>query len=148
MRIVNVFFLGIALGVARGSEFHSLIIAISFHQFFEGMALSTVVLDSKFAKNWASIFAVVFYTLTTPLGIAIGIGINQSFNANSHSSLLANGILDGFCAGILLYDGLVNIVNEHFKSASFARSSNSSQFLQFGFLWFGTGIMALIGRWA
>jgi zinc transporter 1/2/3 len=112
------------------------------------MALSTVVLDSKFAKNWASMFAVLFYTFTTPLGIAIGIGINESFNANSQSSLLANGILDGLSAGILLYDGLVNIVTEHFKTASFQKSSNASQFTQFAFLWAGTAIMALIGRWA
>jgi len=91
---------------------------------------------------------VLFYTLTTPSGIAIGIGINNSFNNNSNANLLAQGILDSISAGILLYDGLVNVLSPHFRSEKFLGSSDKSQFLQLAFLWLGAGVMALIGRWA
>jgi len=140
--------IGVALGVARDPEFHSLIVALVFHQFFEGMALSTVVLDSKFKRSLPAIIMVVFYTLTTPLGISIGIGINSSFNANSVDNLIAQGVLDSLSAGILLYDAIVNILTVHFKSPKFVEASNFAQAAQFITLWFGTAAMALIGRWA
>jgi len=140
--------IGIALGVSHDPEFHSLIVALVFHQFFEGMALSTVVLDSKFDKSLPAIIMVVFYTLTTPIGISIGIGINSSFNANATSSLIAQGVLDALSAGILLYDCLVNILPSHFKSEKIVNASGIVQFSQFGFLWLGAAVMALIGRWA
>lgn len=50
---------------------------------------------------------VCFYSLTTPLGIAIGIGINESFMPNSTQALLALGIIDALAAGILIYDACV-----------------------------------------
>jgi zinc transporter 1/2/3 len=138
---------GLTLGVAR-AEFRTLIIALVFHQFFEGIALSTVVLDAKFKKSFATFFMVMFYTLTTPIGVAIGIGINSSFSENSHDSLLTQGILDALSAGILLYDSLVNILGVHFKTTQFMESSSLVQGLQITTLWIGTGIMALVGRWA
>ena len=70
--------IGIALGIESGSEFTTLLVALSFHQFFEGLALSTVVAEAKFKRPFAAIFTVIFYSLTTPLGIAIGIAIRQS----------------------------------------------------------------------
>lgn len=42
------FIIGLALGVSRGSEMTALMIALAFHQFFEGMALSATVLDAGF----------------------------------------------------------------------------------------------------
>jgi len=139
--------IGIALGVAT-DEFKSLLVALVFHQFFEGMALSTVVLDSNFTRRVAGIIMVVFYTCTTPIGIAIGIGISSSFNQNSVTNLITQGVLDSLSAGILLYDGLVNIVAPHFASKKFQSSSDLSQLCQTVALWLGAGTMALIGRWA
>lgn len=42
------FIIGLALGVSRGSEMTALMIALAFHQFFEGMALSATALDAGF----------------------------------------------------------------------------------------------------
>lgn len=139
--------LGIALGVSR-EEFKPLLAALVFHQFFEGMALSTVVLESDFKKRAASIIMVVFYTLTTPIGMAIGIGISNSFNENSVENLVTQGVLDALSAGILLYDGLVNVVAPHFKNESFMKQSTLEQALQLVSLWVGACVMALIGKWA
>eukprot|EP01116_Phalansterium_solitarium_P011069 TRINITY_DN26678_c0_g1_i1.p1 TRINITY_DN26678_c0_g1~~TRINITY_DN26678_c0_g1_i1.p1 ORF type:complete len:394 (-),score=106.31 TRINITY_DN26678_c0_g1_i1:793-1893(-) len=140
--------IGIALGVAREPEFTALLIALAFHQFFEGIALSTVILESSFTRSRATIFMVIFYTLTTPIGTAIGIGLNETFNANSVDGLVTIGVLDSLSAGILLYDGLVNVITPHFRSKQFENATTLSQVLQFGFLWLGAAGMALIGRWA
>ena len=61
--------LGVTLGVAT-SEFRSLLVALVFHQFFEGMALSTVVMETSYKQKAMAIGMVLFYSLTTPLGIA------------------------------------------------------------------------------
>jgi hypothetical protein len=41
------------------------------------------VLDAEFKSRAQALFAVIFYTATTPLGIGIGIAIEANFNANS-----------------------------------------------------------------
>eukprot|EP01118_Nematostelium_gracile_P011585 TRINITY_DN4136_c0_g1_i1.p1 TRINITY_DN4136_c0_g1~~TRINITY_DN4136_c0_g1_i1.p1 ORF type:complete len:372 (+),score=89.23 TRINITY_DN4136_c0_g1_i1:63-1118(+) len=137
--------IGVALGVAR-AEFRSLLIALVFHQFFEGMALSSIVTESE--KKLAALFMVCFYTLTTPIGIAIGIGINESFNENASGGLIAIGILDAVSGGILIYDGLVNVLGPHFASASFKALRTLYQLSQLTALWLGAFLMALIGAWA
>ena len=50
--------IGIALGVAR-DEFISLFIALVFHQFFEGIALSAVVMEAQMKKT-AVLMMVIF----------------------------------------------------------------------------------------
>ncbi|KAJ3330324.1 hypothetical protein HDU76_005964 [Blyttiomyces sp. JEL0837] len=140
--------IGLALGVARGSEFKSLIVALVFHQFFEGLALSAVVLEAKFKTLGTAIVMVVFYTLTTPIGVAIGIALKTSYNASAQTTLLTEGILDALSAGILAYDALVNIIYMHFSQPSIHKMSSRAQGAQFFALWLGAFAMALIGRWA
>lgn len=140
--------IGLALGVARGAEVRSLAIALVFHQFFEGLALSTVVLESQFEKHAVTIAMVLFYTLTTPIGVAIGIGASKAYNENGQTALLTQGILDSLSAGILTYDALVNIIFMHFAAPALRSQSDFSQFMQLGSLWLGAFCMALIGRWA
>ena len=40
--------IGLDMGVSGGGTFIALLIAISFHQFFEGFALAQVVLEAEF----------------------------------------------------------------------------------------------------
>ncbi|KAJ3058605.1 hypothetical protein HK102_010402, partial [Quaeritorhiza haematococci] len=107
--------IGITLGASR-SEFPSLLIALLFHQFFEGLALSSVVLEADFKRHLTSILMVTFYTLTTPLGIAIGIALHDTYAADNSATmtLILLGVLDAVSAGILMYDALVNMVVPHF----------------------------------
>ncbi|KAI8922482.1 Zinc/iron permease [Powellomyces hirtus] len=140
--------IGLTLGVARGSDFPTLLIAVAFHQFFEGLALSSVVMDADFSKRVMAIGMVVFYTLTTPLGIALGIALKESFSGDAQHTILTIGFLDALAAGILLYDGLVNIIVPHFITDAFRKLSLAKQSLQIAFLWLGALAMAVIGRWA
>ncbi|KAI8818679.1 Zinc/iron permease [Fimicolochytrium jonesii] len=139
--------IGLTLGAAR-EEFHSLLIALCFHQFFEGLALSTVVLDAELKKRTLAIGMVIFYCFTTPIGIALGIALNSSYNENATRALISTGVLDALSAGILLYDGLANIIVPHFQSMNFKHARISAQFVQFLSLWAGAALMAVIGRWA
>ncbi|KAJ3173939.1 high-affinity Zn(2+) transporter zrt1 [Geranomyces variabilis] len=139
--------IGLTLGAAR-EEFRSLFIALCFHQFFEGLALSTVVMDADLKRRAVAIGMVVFYSFTTPFGIALGIALSQSFSENATAALIATGVLDSLSAGILLYDGLANIIVPHFQSKNFRGASAKGQGAQFFFLWLGAFVMALIGRWA
>ncbi|KAL2913914.1 hypothetical protein HK105_206648 [Polyrhizophydium stewartii] len=139
--------IGLTLGIAT-DEFKTLLIALCFHQFFEGLALSAIVLDAGF-RRWTMAFGmVVFYTLTTPAGIALGIVVRESFNANATQTLLATGVLDAVSAGILIYDALVNVIYPHFSAASFRRASSGFQLVQLLAMYLGCALMSLIGLWA
>ncbi|KAJ3041074.1 high-affinity Zn(2+) transporter zrt1 [Rhizophlyctis rosea] len=140
--------IGVTLGATRGDDFIPLLIALVFHQFFEGIALASVVIDATYARRGQAIAMVLFYSLTTPLGIAIGVGINESFNANATHALISTGVLEALSAGILVYDALVNIICPHFNGRNYMTSSKFGRILQFFFLWLGAAAMALIGRWA
>ena len=139
--------IGITLGAAS-SEFSTLLVALCFHQFFEGIALSAVVTEAKFQGKWIAIIMVVFYSLTTPFGMAIGTGIHSFYNENHQGSLISQGVLEGLSGGILIYDGLLNIVGPHFTKDSFKQLSTSTQMSQFIALWLGSAVMAIIGMWA
>jgi solute carrier family 39 (zinc transporter), member 1/2/3 len=67
--------IGITLGVAR-DEFTTLLIALCFHQFFEGIALSSTLMEAEMSKMTGAAMLLI-YSLGTPLGIALG-GVMQS----------------------------------------------------------------------
>lgn len=141
--------IGITLGVSRGPEATALLIAIAFHQFFEGIALSTTALDSGFKNVFYPLLFAFIYTLITPLGVAIGIGISQAFNENDVASLITIGVFEAIAAGILIHDGFVNLLTAYLThNHSFYNFSLSKRALVFMSLWLGAGVMAVIGIWA
>ncbi|KAH6574461.1 hypothetical protein BASA60_005487, partial [Batrachochytrium salamandrivorans] len=87
-------------------------------------------MEADFKKWSMTFYMVIFYTLTTPFGIAIGILIQQSYNANATATLLSTGILDALSAGILIYDVLVNVVAPHFTADNFHNASPIFKFIQ------------------
>ncbi|PWN95161.1 Zinc/iron permease, partial [Tilletiopsis washingtonensis] len=104
--------IGVTLGASNGEGWVPLFIAITFHQLFEGLALGAriALLPSTTAGWLQKTIMCGAYAVTTPVGIAIGIGARRSFNTNDRSTLLALGILDSISAGILLYTALVELI--------------------------------------
>ncbi|CAG8567119.1 4886_t:CDS:2 [Paraglomus occultum] len=141
--------IGMDLSVSTGSDFTSLWIALVFHQLFEGLGLGSRIAelhDARTIKPWILSF---LYGTTTPLGIAIGIGVRFTYDANSPTSLLIQGILDSLSAGILLYTALVQLIASDFIiDPYFRKQPKSYQVSAFALLLFGALIMSLIGRWA
>ncbi|WPG99096.1 zinc-regulated transporter 2 [Acrodontium crateriforme] len=111
-------FIGMALSVSTGPAFVVLLIAISFHQTFEGLALGSRIaaIDSfstSSPKPWLMSF---MYGVTTPLGQAIGLAVHQLYDPASQFGLLTVGIVNSISSGLLLYAGLVQLLAEDFLS--------------------------------
>ncbi|KAJ5180387.1 hypothetical protein N7492_003597 [Penicillium capsulatum] len=115
-------FIGMALSVATGTSFVVLLIAISFHQTFEGFALGARIaglipqlfLPSSI-KPWLMCLA---YGATTPIGQAIGLVLHNLYDPASTTGLLMVGITNAISSGLLLFAGLVELLAEDFLSES------------------------------
>jgi solute carrier family 39 (zinc transporter), member 1/2/3 len=51
----------------------------------------------------------LLYGITTPVGIAAGLGVRSTYNPGSTTALIVSGIMDSLSAGILIYTGLVEV---------------------------------------
>ncbi|KAI8927319.1 Zinc/iron permease [Entophlyctis helioformis] len=136
---------GLSLGASQ-EKFGVLMVAVSFHQFIEGEALSNLVMDAE-DQDVLAIITVVSYTLVTPLGIALGIIMGGLFFENSWQAVFAEGVLNSLSAGMLLYDALVNIMVPHFQASKFRRASSLQQALELATLWAGACAMVFVGQW-
>ena len=140
--------IGLALGTAT-DEFKSLLIAIIFHQLFEGIALGVRIAEVSRFSNWKKYAAAFLYPIATPIGIAVGIGIRKSFNANAYRSILSQGILDSLSAGILFYNGYVELMAfEMNRNAVFRAHNGVRKAALFFAVYVGAATMAVIGLWA
>ena len=113
-------FIGMAVSVATGTAFIVLLIAICFHQTFEGFALGSriaalipALFDASSPKPWLMALA---YGTTTPVGQAIGIWMHRLYDPNSEVGLLMVGITNAISSGLLLFAGLVQLIAEDFLS--------------------------------
>ncbi|KAG9408738.1 high-affinity Zn(2+) transporter zrt1 [Aphanomyces cochlioides] len=140
--------IGLNLGVATGSSFTTLLTALCFHQFFEGVAVGSSAV-SAFSSVRTAVSTAVAFSLTTPLGIVVGIGINSSYSETSTTSLWVRGTLDAIAGGILIYTGLVELLTYHYTiNPEFHTKSTGLRWLNYLFLWLGAGAMAVVGYWA
>lgn len=142
-------FVGLALAVS--DDVKTLYIVLVFHQMFEGFGLGTRIAAAPWPKDkkWLPWALGVAFGLTTPIAIAIGLGVRQSYPPGSHRALVTNGVFDSISAGILLYSGLVELMgNEFLHSDEFERASTRRVLAAYFVMCWGAGLMALLGRWA
>ncbi|KAL5721070.1 hypothetical protein ACHQM5_013676 [Ranunculus cassubicifolius] len=145
--VVHSVIIGISLGASENaSTVKSLLIALSFHQFFEGMGLGGCIAQAKFKGQAVAVMS-LFFALTTPVGIAIGIGISNIYNENSPVALIVEGVLDSASAGILVYMALVDLLAADFMSAK-VQGSMILLLEVIGFLLLGVGLMSMLAIWA
>jgi zinc transporter ZupT len=115
-------FIGMALSVATGTSFIVLLVAICFHQTFEGFALGSRIaslipdlFSPSSPKPWLMSLA---YGTTTPVGQAIGLVLHNLYDPASTTGLLMVGITNAISSGLLLFAGLVELLAEDFLSES------------------------------
>ncbi|XP_009769157.1 zinc transporter 5-like [Nicotiana tabacum] len=145
--IVHSVIIGIALGASESPKtIRPLVGALTFHQFFEGMGLGGCIAQAKFKTRAVAIMA-LFFSLTTPVGIAIGLGITNVYDENSPTALIVEGVFNSASAGILIYMALVDFLAADFMHPRMQGNGK----LQLGAnvsLLLGAGLMALIAKWA
>lgn len=144
-------FIGLAVSVSTGSAFVVLLIAIAFHQTFEGLALgSRIAAIASFStsspKPW---LMSLMYGITTPVGQAIGLGLQGFYDPMSMGGLLMVGIVNAVSCGLLLYAGLVQLLAEDFLSEeSYVELAGKRRLQACGSVVGGAMLMALVGVWA
>ncbi|XP_075643251.1 zinc transporter 1-like [Castanea sativa] len=145
--VVHSVIIGISLGASESLEtIRPLVAALTFHQFFEGMGLGGCISQAKF-QNRAVVVMATFFSLTIPVGIAIGIGISSVYNENSPRALIFEGIFNAASAGILIYMALVDLLAADFMNPRVQSNAR----LQIGVnvsLLLGAGLMSLLAKWA
>ena len=90
---------------------------------------------------------VLFFSVTTPVGIVLGIGISRIYHENGPTALIVEGVFDAASAGILIYMALVDLLAADFMNPRL----QSSLRLQLGAnisLLLGTGCMSFLAKWA
>ena len=143
-------FIGMALSVATGPTFAVFLIAIGFHQSFEGLALGSRIAAIHFPRSspqpW---FMVLAYGTTTPIGQAIGLIVHNLYDPLSQTGLLMVGFMNAISSGLLLYAGLVQLLAEDFLTEKSYKSLRGRKRIQaFAAVIAGSLLMAGVGALA
>ncbi|KAL8936202.1 MAG: hypothetical protein Q9216_005055 [Gyalolechia sp. 2 TL-2023] len=148
--IFHSIFVGLTLAVA-GEEFNTLYVVLVFHQTFEGLGLGSRLAATPWpkSKRWTPYILGVSYSFSTPIALAVGLGVRETYAPGSQTALILNGVFDSISAGILLYTGLVELMAHEFMFSPTMRRAKLSVVLSaFGVMCLGAGLMALLGKWA
>ena len=143
-------FIGLTLAVS-GSEFTTLYIVLVFHQTFEGLGLGSRLAETPWprSKRHTPYVMGIAYGLSTPIAIAIGLGVRKTYPPEGRTTLIVNGVFDSISAGILIYTALVELMAHEFMfSTSMRKAPIRTVLAAFGLLCLGALLMALLGKWA
>ncbi|GJQ09565.1 hypothetical protein GpartN1_g1356.t1 [Galdieria partita] len=143
------FMIGTGLGVVEDKEFAVFFVTLSFHQFFEGLALGSVILQDLNILSWRFVIisATIFSTMT-PLGTLFGT-ILEGLGVSFFSSSLFRGLADSISAGVLIYTGLVEMLTYQFTSSLEFRSGHLCIVLfAYLFLLFGVSVIMIISLYS
>ena len=146
-------FIGMAVSVATGTAFVVLLIAICFHQTFEGFALGSriaalipALFPASSPRPWLMCLA---YGATTPIGQALGIGLQRVYDPASEAGLLTVGLTNAVSSGLLLFAGLVQLIAEDFLSdRSYEALKGRRRMEACLAVGLGGGLMAFVGAFA
>ncbi|CAM0871414.1 unnamed protein product [Alopecurus aequalis] len=145
--VVHSVIIGMSLGASEdASTIKPLVVALSFHQFFEGIGLGGCIVQARFRLKSVLMMA-VFFSLTLPIGVVIGIGISSRYDENSPSALIVEGILSAAAAGILNYMALVDLLAEDFMNPRVQNDGRLQVIINISLL-AGTALMSMLAVWA
>ncbi|TPX13069.1 uncharacterized protein E0L32_006495 [Thyridium curvatum] len=148
--IFHSIFIGLTLSVS--DNLHVLVIVLTFHQLFEGLGLGSRLATARWpadSRRFTPYLMGILYAISTPLAIAVGLGVREGLSSNPAHAQLTNGIFDAISAGILIYTGLVELMAHEFMfSPEMRKASFRMQMFAFGCMALGVALMALLAKWA
>ena len=148
--IFHSIFVGLTLAVT-GAEFDTLYVVLVFHQTFEGLGLGSRLAATPWPKRkrFTPYLLALGFGLSTPIAIAVGLGVRNTYSPGSQTSLIVNGVFDSISAGILIYTGLVELMAHEFMFSAVMRRARIRVVMSaFAMMCLGAGLMALLGKWA
>lgn len=101
--------------------------------------------QAKFNQKTMAIM-VGFFSMTSPCGIGVGIAISNTYNENSPTALVVEGLLLSASAGILIYMALVDLLAADFINNAKMLSNPKLQFGASFTLLLGAGFMSLLAK--
>jgi len=141
---IHSFLIGFAFGLTSVDKIIPLTFAFLFHQFFEGMAISTIFLEAKFTRIKPYLVMIAIFTLTLPVGAFIGISVRESFNDDDPAAIGIQGSIITIAAGILIYDSIANILSHHTNSKVWNTMSIGKKGIQMFCFYIGLLTMSVI----
>ncbi|RNF23226.1 putative ZIP Zn transporter [Trypanosoma cruzi] len=147
-------FLGLSVGVANDSQTRSLLVALTFHQLFEGLALGSRLSEASINFRLELLMTFI-YAVSVPLGIVAGLVTMKTSDISMTGTgfVTTQAVLDSVCGGILLYLGFTLILNDFMSDLRQCAGVNAAhrgwkRLAMFVALWGGGAIMTLLGKWA
>ncbi|XP_073154201.1 probable zinc transporter 8 [Henckelia pumila] len=145
--VVHSVVIGLSMGASDNPcTIRPLVAALCFHQLFEGMGLGGCILQAEYGLKVKAIM-VVFFSGTTPLGIAMGLGLSNVYSENSPTALIVVGLLNACSAGLLNYMALVDLLASDFMGVKLQKSMKLQTWAYVAVL-LGAGGMSLMAKWA
>jgi zinc transporter 1/2/3 len=143
--------IGVTLGLTPDSSFYTLLIALSIHQFFEGLALGLFLADSVSGSlSWKKTIQMgVLYPFTTPLGICFGMLGRAFLQGSLNRLILTLAICDSLSSGVLIYNTYCGLFGDQINhSSELSQIKGFFRIACFGSLYLGAGVMAMLANWA
>ncbi|KAK7407488.1 hypothetical protein VNO78_09441 [Psophocarpus tetragonolobus] len=145
--VVHSVVIGLSMGASvNPCTIRPLIAALCFHQMFEGMGLGGCILQAEYGMKVKAIM-VFFFSVTTPFGIAMGIGLTNVYSDTSPMSLIVEGVLNAISAGLLNYMALVELLGSDFMGSKIQSSTKLMMGATLAVL-LGAGGMSVMAIWA
>ncbi|GMJ01265.1 zinc transporter 1 precursor [Hibiscus trionum] len=145
--LVHSVIIGIALGTSDDpKQIKPLLAALTVHQVFEGVGIGGCISQAQLPA-WNVAIMSVFFSVTTPVGIGIGIVITDIYDENNPEALIIQGIFSAASAGILIYMALVNLLAVDFMNPKFLNNRILKVSASVSLL-LGAGLMSYMAIWA
>ncbi|PWA35520.1 iron-regulated transporter [Artemisia annua] len=145
--VVHSVVIGLSMGASDNMcTIRPLVAALCFHQFFEGMGLGGCILQADYEMKMKGIL-VFFFSVTTPLGIALGILLSNGYQENSPAALVVVGVLNAVSAGLLNYMALVDLLAADFLGKRL-QDDMKLQAIAYLAVLLGAGGMSVMAIWA
>ncbi|XP_031479159.1 fe(2+) transport protein 2-like [Nymphaea colorata] len=145
--VVHSVVIGLSLGASDNPcTIRPLVAALCFHQLFEGMGLGGCILQADYKLKAKAIMA-FFFSVTTPFGVAMGIGLSNVYSDTSPTALIVQGLLNACSAGLLNYMALVDLLAADFLGPKL-QGNLKLQFEAYMAVFLGCGGMSFMAKWA
>ena len=131
---------GLAVGLQKdASEVWSVFVAIALHKTIIAFCLGFEMFKSYSEKAWKALLWMSMFSLMSPLGIGLGM-LLTSGDIDENAKSLASGILQGVAAGVFLYVTFLEILCSYMGHSCV----RGSKFIYYLCAACGLGVMACV----